>query len=346
MIKLERRNEIKEIVLQTLLHSNLPHLPVNIKKICKSFEYIRVIPFSVQMKHRNMTFDEVYKQCESEDACADFYAKSGKYIIYYNDVTKWKYVTSNRYRWSLAHELGHILLKHHIQYNKTRIFRCALSDEEYNYLEEEADYFAQLILVPHAALLGFRVDSPRNIRIMCKISESAAKRRYYQYMEWKRHVDAQDEYDRRIFYFYFDFIFKRQCKNCGASLVQRHGKYCPICGEKNTLQWGDGKMIYPKLDSYENGKIKICPVCQNEETNIEGTYCQICGHTLANYCTNYDCSNGNELPTNARYCPICGSASTFFNAGYLKKWNYKDTLEDLFLDTNNDDEIDEELPFA
>lgn len=121
---------------------------------------------------------------ESKDACTDFYANKNLYYIYYNDVDA-SVTTSNRYRWNIAHELGHILLKHHVNNQKTRIFRSSLTDTEYNELEAEADYFAQLILVPHAVLIGFKVDTYRTIRYMCKISDPAAKRRFYEYSIWK-----------------------------------------------------------------------------------------------------------------------------------------------------------------
>ena len=109
-IERTRRNKIKEIVISALTHANVLYLPVDVKKICKSYEFIRLIPFSIQMKHRRMTYEEVLIQCQTKDACADYYASKNKYIIYYNDIDKIAFINSNRYRWSIAHELGHILL--------------------------------------------------------------------------------------------------------------------------------------------------------------------------------------------------------------------------------------------
>lgn len=319
MIDQARRNEIKEVVIDALNHANVPYLPVDIKKICKSYDFIRLIPFSVQIKHRKMTYEEVLAQCQTKDACADYYTSKNKYIIYYNDIDKIAFINSNRYRWSIAHELGHILLNHHKISDKTRIFRFNLSDEEYNQLEEEADYFAQLLLVPHAALLGFKISASNQLQIMCKISSPASRRRYYEFVEWKSHLNSKDFYDKRVFSYYSNFIFKRRCKNCGMGAIQQHGKYCPICGFKNTLEWGDGnKMRYPLLDIHENGKLIECPNCGNEDTDIEGEFCQICGINLVNKCINEECQNIEILPTNARYCPICGNQSLFYQNNLLK----------------------------
>ncbi len=344
MIEQIRRNQIKEVVISALRHANVPYLPVDIKKICKSYDFIRLIPFSIQMNHRNMTYEEVIIQCQTKDACADYYASRDKYIIYYNDINKIAFINSHRYRWSIAHELGHILLSHHKSSDKTRIFRFNLTDEEYDQLEAEADYFAQLILVPHAALLGFKIGSSKHLQIMCKISSPASRRRYYEFIEWKSHINKEDQYDKEIFSYYFNYIFKRKCKNCDVGIIQRYGKYCPVCGLKNTLQWGNGKMIYPKMKVYENNKLCKCPICNNEETDLKGDYCQICGTYLINHCS--DLPNcGEILSTNARYCPLCGTKSSFLLNDILKPWdNNIETTENSFKDVPYGVE-DEGLPF-
>lgn len=353
MINPERRKEIKHSVLLALQRIPNLSLPLKIKALCRSYSNIRLIPFSTHMKRRNLSYAEMLEYCGTSDSCADYYAKADKYIIYYNDIDKHNLVDSNRYRWNIAHELGHVLLNHHKTNNKTRIFRSTLTSTEYDYLENEADYFAQLILVPHVVLYAFKIQNSTNIKYLCKISSPASRKRYYEYVNWKSHVNAKDEYDNRIFHYYYNFIYKRQCKTCEAKLIQRYGRFCPICGNKNSLQWGDGKMIYPKLETYDDGKLKECPICQNEETNIDGEHCIICGTPLVNICSNEDCSH-QSLPSNARYCPICGGETTFYRRGILKAWDYnEDDLppEDGFMNIPDTDEtmyipdIDEELPF-
>lgn len=342
-ISAKRRLEIKNAVYDALIHSNSCNLPIKIKSIVRSYKNIRLIAFSKHIKRLSISYEEMKSYAKTKDAFTDYYVNEDMFYIYYNDLDL-NIVTSNRYRWNIAHELGHVLLNHHKDNSKTRIFRCALSNEEYDSLEEEADYFAQLLLVPHAALLGFRVENSNHIKVMCKISGPASRKRYYEYVNWRSHVNAKDEYDNKIFHYYYNFIYKHQCTNCKAKLVQRYGKYCPICGQK-TLQWGDGSMIYKKLDTDDFGKLKECPICENEETNIAGNHCQICGTYLVNNCTLDNCEySTTELPSNARYCPICGSESTFYRNGFLKEWNFKEPISNGFMDIP--DEIDEELPFS
>lgn len=320
-------------------------MPVKIGSIIRNIPYIKLITYSSQIRKHNITYNELILDAETKDSYAVRQGSSGRYCIYYNDIDR-NIVNSNRVRWNLAHELGHVILKHHEMTGLEKLYRDGLDDETYSYFEEEANYFAQLILVPHSPLLGFNIQASNHIKILCKISGPASRKRFFEFMEWKKHVDENDEYDKRIFYYYFNFVFKRECKNCGIGIIQRYGKYCPICGDKNTLQWGDGdKMKYPLLETYETGKLKECPICKNEETDINGDYCQICGSYIVNRCTNEECNNTKILPSNARFCPICGDNSVFYNVGLLKSWNH----DEINVQKNSyfliPEGIDEELPF-
>lgn len=337
-ISSNRRAEIKFKVIETLEQYSTPALPVKIGSIIRNIPYIKLITYSSQIKKHRISYDELIVNAETKDSYVVRENSTGRFCIYYNDIDV-HIMSSNRVRWNLAHELGHVILNHHKMAGLEALRRTGIDNSTYNYLEKEADYFAQLLLVPHAALLGFRIENSNHIKVMCKISGPASRKRYYEYNNWKSHVDAKDAYDNRVFHYYYKFIYKRHCKNCNARLIQRYGKYCPICGHK-TLEWGEGTMIYKKLDTYENGKLKECPTCKNEETNIDGSFCQICGEKLINYCSNYNCENDTSLPSNARYCPICGSPSTFCNEGILKAWNYKEPNSFLSIP-----DIGEELPF-
>jgi len=345
----KRRNEIKDIVYSALLHGNQISLPVKIGTIIRSYPNIKLITYSSQVKKRGITYKELIISAETQDSYVVYSHLRDKYCIYYNDIDI-NIMSSNRVRWNLAHELGHVLLKHHELCSKEKllrndIFLDNIDDKNYKLAELEANYFAQLILVPHVVLWGFNVKTQKQLKDICKISDKASNLRYHEFEEWKSHVDANDEYDNRIFHLYYKFIYKRKCKNCDAGLVQRYGKYCPVCGEKNTLEWGNGTMKYPLLPTHENGKLKECPNCHNEETNIIGDYCQICGHNLINKCYNEDCSNMDVLPSNARFCPICGRQSSFFMGDLLQAWNYNNFNKQPDAFMNIPDGIDEELPF-
>lgn len=344
-----RRQEIKKIVYETLCNYSVPFIPLKIKSLVRSFSNIRLIPYSKQMKRMNLSYSQMIRFANTMDACTDYYVDNDLYIIYYNDIEK-SITLSNRYRWNIAHELGHIMLKHQKTHIKTRIFRNELSNSEYNEVEAEADYFAQLILVPHVVLYAFKISSELQLKEFCQISGPAAFHRFQDYKQWAKQINGTDNYDKPLFYYYYNFIYKKHCQTCDSYVIQKSGKYCPICGQK-TLKWGDGDIMkYPLLETYENGKLKECPNCHNEETSIDGEFCQICGKSLINTCTNSDCGF-SPLPSNARYCPLCGCHSSFYKSKLLKDWNYKEppslNFEDMLKTIPDaiEDEIDEELPF-
>lgn len=64
--------------------------------------------------------------------------KGGKYYLFYNDSES---ISSARQRFTIAHEIGHIVLGH-------LKFRCKLNPDQYQVLEKEANAFARNLLMP------------------------------------------------------------------------------------------------------------------------------------------------------------------------------------------------------
>lgn len=352
-----RRTEIKKCVISVLASYGKPCVPVKIGDLIRHISYIKLITYSSQIERYHITYNELILSAETTDSYAVWHEEKDRYCIYYNNIEP-NIVHSNRVRWNLAHELGHIVLKHHELYKCKKLSRGGLSANAYDYIEAEADYFAQLILVPHVVLYAFKITTARQLKFLCQISNPAAIRRYRDYEQWKQHININDVYDKTIHQYYYNFIYKRHCKNCGAILIQRKGKYCPICGFKS-IEWGDGTMNYKEHKINDQGFVKVCIRCENQE--IIGDYCHICGAPARNYCTDISlpfpsCTRSEPLPGNARYCPDCGTESLFYQKGLLIDWETEkstDTNQNIEsqpktrakqLFTLNDD-LDDELPF-
>lgn len=66
-----------------------------------------------------------------------------------------------------------------------------------------------------------------------------------------------------------------------------------------------------------------CPNCGFEDHVENSEFCQECGVLLVNLCSNSSCdlNNGDivSLPEDAKYCPYCGTESTFKNLGFFDK---------------------------
>ena len=290
----------------------------------------------------NTSYKDLIDTFDTKDACT-VYIGHGRFQIFYNDMDK-ALLNSNRVRWSLAHELGHIQLKHHQLLATERLARGGITDKKYKQVELEADYFAQLILVPHIVLNDMRIYKRNEIEKICKLSTYASNFRIKDYNTWVDNQKPLDSYELKLRQLFYDFSNKCQCSNCKSIVITNYKDYCPICGNKYTLKWSNAKdMIYDSLECYSNGKLKECPICNNETTDYEGNFCQICGTVLVNYCTNANCAI--TLPTNARYCPVCGSGSTFFNNDILKAWNFDKNNSVQPIMDYFEEQIDEELPF-
>ncbi len=370
----QRKAEIKESVLSFVKHCkksgvNLG-LPVPVKAMAKAIPGCRVIPYSVHCKRYQLTRKQMIEYTQTDDACADYDINTGRALIFYNDLDLNK-TKSNRYRWNIAHEIGHLWLKHHIKYEECRLFRSTMSDELYNQLEDEADTFAAYLLVPHGAVAVLSRGQLINqewLRQKCCISNPAAYQRIACYQQWyntsglrKTHKFA-DSYDLQMARLFSHYL---TCKTCKNKVVSRYSwVYCPICGESRFFyDKGERAVIYPGVKVNEFNKPYVCPICQNEETFVKGSYCQVCGERLTNHCVvpteddNIDefdefaatvscCEESKDLPANARFCPYCGR-ETFFNLyDLLPKWT--DVIEEeRRMTQSNDAEIlaENDLPF-
>lgn len=355
------RLRIKSAVISALSHCNNLQFPVNIKQITKSYSNVRLITYSSHMKKYNLSYEEMMDEAETGDAFTVYNSSTDQYLIFYNNIDQ-NLIASNRYRWNIAHELGHVVLKHHKRYRETKIFRNSLSKKEYLNLENEADIFAAYILVPHSVIYYYHPENYHALKRLCVISEKAAKIRFNEYSLWLSR-GYWGGYDYNISKLFLNTAFYKHCTSClytykfVSSEFERlvfymwkeiNITYCPICGN-NKFEPGDENMIYHKLETHDNGKLKICPICNNEETECEGEYCQICGTPLVNKCS----TNDNELPfndncvqilpSNARYCPLCRSKSKFLKIGILKEWNYHEPEPSIF--SQIPDGAEEKLPF-
>lgn len=346
-IRKSRRKEIKAAVLNVLKSCDKITLPIDIEYIIENMENVILMPYSKVMEKYNLSYEEMLLFAASSDGFTEYHFKKNSYIAFYNDTEK--LIKTRRYRFTIAHELGHIALQHHLKIDKAKLFRSSLSDEEYDILESEADYFASLILVPHIVLAYSKkvINAPVKIAQICDISRAASNVRFAKYKKWLKHQNIHSSYDKQILYLFRNYMYKYKCNHCGNLMVFRIIKYCSYCGSTE-LNWsGDRKMIYD-IFTY-----KECPNCKNEEITDTDNFCQICGNDLQNHCTNPNCNNyvsTSPLSKNARYCHCCGHQTTFFKKGLLSEWDdEKNTKKWELLDPDNtfasttNDELD--LPF-
>ncbi|ARF66716.1 hypothetical protein B7C51_01165 [Paenibacillus larvae subsp. pulvifaciens] len=321
-----------------LLYDNgINELPVKVKELAKIYPNLKIKTYSWFGKDSGKSIDEVCSFAHSNEGCCYYKSDVGQYIILYNDTVKNK----GRIRWTVAHELGHFILKHNEITDKTVLARSSLTQTEYETFEKEADCFARSLLAPQSVLLALERLALSDVKELCNLSKEASINTLKFLNEGVKLGRKFDPNDALVKLF-SDFIFAKnnehQCRNCKCVFIFSNPSYCPVCGSKKLKRKKGGTyMKYNGFTLDENGRALRCPKCDNEEIS-NGEYCKICGVNIVNRCANryFDVCTGEEIINcselaegNARYCVHCGHKTTFFEKSLLDDWENTISDEDL-----------------
>ncbi len=146
---------IRNSAWQCLFDFHVSSLPVDVLQITRTMG-IRVI--------RNTLVDDLLP---GENGKA--YFDGQEWIIIYNDLNP-----TNVSRYTIAHELGHILLGHelaHIKYPQAKEFKIRAKSEQ------QADSFAIRLLCPACVLWGLDLHTSEEISARCRVPEEQASAR-------------------------------------------------------------------------------------------------------------------------------------------------------------------------
>ncbi len=290
--------------------------------VSKAYEFVEdnittfpLNPFEIinKFKWGLLTYKEMASKehCSIKDIC-DCIGNDGysiyngrNYTIAYNNTIK----SEGRINFTLAHEIGHIILNHHKDFEVTEILQDNFTKEEYKILENEANCFARNILAPaplvkQMKLWNMLFDMPNYFGMSFKASTTRIA--FFN-------NDLYSLNDEQIDKFQKNYKMFKQCPKCTCGKLKTDYKYCPICGKE--LIKGDGFTMkeYKGINIKELGE---CPICENVDVQESHKFCKICGIPLINKCS--VCNH--ELDLSARYCTECGGASMFFVTGLLKNW--------------------------
>ena len=141
-------------VWKLIIKHKINSLPVDLYKILRE-ENIMLATYKSSAK----IFEIIDKNLAENNLGFSLKIKNN-YYIFYNDS-----VPEIIQRFTIAHEIGHIKLKH-------------FYSENHKNDEKEANMFAARLLMPMCILYECNVDSVKEISIMCKVSNSAARFRY------------------------------------------------------------------------------------------------------------------------------------------------------------------------
>ncbi len=151
--------------------------------------------------------------------------------VYYNDNAKFC-----RRRFSLMHELGHIVLNHQAPYTQKN--------------EQEANFFAGNILAPRMAIHYARCKNPNDVAELFRLTYEAASYAFDDYRRWRRKaIYRMTAYDKAMYQHFYDdkekcFVWSvRKCQRCHATLYNTTKTICNVC--KIYRKPGMDYMIFP-----------------------------------------------------------------------------------------------------
>lgn len=176
---------INQQILKTYLSLNSITFPINLKNIIENITSCRYLSYQQFSQRYHCSIDDVIKLCESEFGCSFYYAPTDHYLILCNESTE-NNNTPERQRWTLAHELGHIICNHHrisIANRDSESHSSKIASSEY---ESEADYFAAMLLSPFPLFKLLNITSVADTRNTFDLSNEASRIRYEQYLKWCR----------------------------------------------------------------------------------------------------------------------------------------------------------------
>lgn len=154
-------------------------LPFNIIGALDQFDNVRSATYRNFAKMHSIPVLDVALYAESNDGATHYDANTDRYIILYNDDAY-----KGRMRFTVAHELGHVFLKHLCVLSESKVAANNLFDSSYKVFEIEADRFASMVLCPFPVLRELNINSAAQIRTFCGLSKQASEIKLEQYSEW------------------------------------------------------------------------------------------------------------------------------------------------------------------
>lgn len=303
--------------INVLMDFGFNTIPIDLDIIFKKYKRtIRKCSYSKFASKRGLSIEEVCEYFESDLGACAYDRKSERYIIYYNDTKN----NGQLDRFTIAHELGHVFLRHYDEVDGDVLLRKRIPGRKYKRLEDEANCFARNLLSP-VPLVDKYIDmdsgfASQELQDAFGIGLLASHTRAQILILDRYRITSQD-------YEYFNtynITFGYNCSYCGNADIEQLD-YCKICGEKNQpFEKNHGVFYNDGIETNESGRVVKCPVCDNEVFTEGLYYCKICGTPRYNYCTDtegFSCGQPND--GNARYCRDCGSETVYFEKGLLDK---------------------------
>ena len=154
---------------QILCRLEVNSLPVDPWKIAAHFSNIKILKWTELKENLNQD-DPLHIDAEGADAKTKHRRGDTEYLVVYDD----REANYRRVRWTIAHEIAHIMLGHLLEFEATALSRGSLTEKDYHTLEREADCFAANLLAPMTIIRRIsRLTKKNELMKICDLSETA-----------------------------------------------------------------------------------------------------------------------------------------------------------------------------
>ena len=158
--------------------------PIDIDAIFKSIPDCRTLTYQEFARINTCTIDDVFVLCESKTGCTHYDITNNRYLILWNANSADNNVLG-RMRWTKAHEIGHVILKHLPYIATQKLAENGFSNLTTPELEKEADMFAATFLSPIPLFDTLNIGSPSDVQTTFGLSMEASLNRWTAYCNWK-----------------------------------------------------------------------------------------------------------------------------------------------------------------
>ena len=178
-----RKFYINNLVLK--LYSQLPRIkyPLDLNEVLSLIPNCKLMSYQKFADINHCSVNDVVALCQSKSGCTHYDVETNRYLILVNLAETSNY---GRRRWTIAHEIGHIVCGHHILSAVDKIAENSFAQINNQDYEIEADYFVATLLSPLPLFKAFEIQSARDIQNTFGLSAEASDIRLKEYKIWLR----------------------------------------------------------------------------------------------------------------------------------------------------------------
>lgn len=370
---------------KTLINAGIKEFPFSLIDLYKTFPRIKLRSYKQYAKELRETYsdntitaEDIGLMVESNDGATQHLLKSTKYNVLYD--SDCSHLSVQRIRFTLAHELGHYVLRHFFNNDSGQFerngFEIDPDDQKQQAMEQEANRFARELLAPMFLLKKTPNSDNQEISRYLDISPSSAQNiinyfndhinelhldeneMYYKYFS---NVSLKSRWNKNMpnnHYFPVDetFLFCSNCLHLQESMPNQ--RVCMLCGS-STLFTVNSDTFFEFHEYYEESasqhlyKIQShkqyipdsCPWCNKFIIDPEERICSHCGAPIRNQCVPVKAlksmrswkdwgkiiseplehKHGHLLPFFAKFCPYCGSKTSYSFLSDLREYTTSKT---------------------